>query len=490
MIQSALRYACGFAGLFFLLLGLTFLLKPGRLAKFFGVVPAGNAGFGALRGDLGGLFLGMAVYALLGAVFASGRLLAVPAVFLSFIVFGRLLNLLFDGRSREGVRSLALELVLATALGLAVASLLLGRVAQPFGLGLLIAPPVVALAVLIVAFAFQRPIGLALTKRVIERTIGRDLLGGLPDGLHVGLCGSGSPLPDATRAGPCVVVIAGKRVYVVDAGDGSARKMALMGLSPGTIDAIFITHFHSDHIGGLGELMLQRWANAAHTEPVAVIGPQGVDAVVQGFRDAYAADTGYRVAHHGVAIMPPSGAGGVARPFTIAAGADAGQVVLQQDGLTVTAFPVIHTPVFPAVGYRFDYGGRSVVISGDTAPSPAVAETARGADVLLHDGLQTAVVSLLGAAAVRHNRKSAARIMADIPSYHATPEDAARTAQEAGVRRLVFYHMIPPIPVAYLNAVFLGDAPKFFKGPITVAKDGLFLSLPAGTTNVTTQHLL
>jgi ribonuclease Z len=123
------------------------------------------------------------------------------------------------------------------------------------------------------AFLFQRPLGLMLTKLYVERSFRRQLLASLPDGLHAGLCGSGSPLPDPTRAGPCVFVIAGKRVYVVDAGEGSPRKLALMGLSPGLIDTILLTHFHSDHIGGLGEMMLQRWASASHTDPVAVIGP-------------------------------------------------------------------------------------------------------------------------------------------------------------------------------------------------------------------------
>jgi len=455
MTQRILRYLAGLTGLLFLVLGLMLLLAPGRMTGQFAVFPAGSAGFSTLRGDLGGLFLGMALFAFLGAIGAADRWLTVPAVFLLFIVLGRIVNLLLDGYSRESAQLLVLELVLITIFVLLIVS---ARRSPSRGLGLAIVLPVVLLLVLGAAFIFQRQIGMMLTKAYVERSFHNQLLPTLQDGLHAGLCGSGTPMPDPTRAGPCVVVIAGKHVYVVDVGEGSPRKLALMGVAP--------------------------------TDPVPVIGPQGVESVVNGFNAAYALDKTYRIAHHGEATMPPSGQGGVARPFTLVAGSDASQVVLQQDGLTITAFAVRHAPVFPAAGYRFDYGGRSIVISGDTAPSPVLAKYSQDVDVLFHEGLQAAMVSVLHDAAVRNNRPGVAKIAADIPSYHTTPEDAARIAQQAGVRQLVFYHTFPPLPFAYLNAAFLGDAPKIFHGPITVGKDGLLVSLPAGGTSIAMRELL
>jgi ribonuclease Z len=115
---------------------------------------------------------------------------------------------------------------------------------------------------------------------------------------------------------------------------------------------------------------------------------------------------------------------------------------------------------------------------------------ARGVDVLFHEGLQTTMVARMHDTLARADRNTAAKIMHDIPSYHTTPEDAARIAQEAGVRQLVFYHVIPPLPLAYLDAAFLGDAPKIFGGPITVGRDGTMISLTPGNTAVTIRELL
>jgi ribonuclease Z len=301
------------------------------------------------------------------------------------------------------------------------------------------------------------------------------------------LCGSGSPLPDPKRAGPCSLIIAGKHLFVVDAGEGSARNLALMGVPTGRVDGLFLTHFHSDHIDGLGPLMLMRWSGAPNQAPLPVHGPTGVEQVVAGFNAAYALDNGYRTAHHGPAIMPPSGAGATALPFTVS---DAPQVVYRADGVTVTAFPVNHFPVRPAVGYRFDYKGRSVVLTGDTAAAPGIARAARGADILVHEALQPKLVKVLTDALAAKGIANTAQITRDILDYHATPEQAADTARAAGVRQLVLSHIVPPMPYSFAYPGFLGAAPKHFDGPITVGEDGMIFTLPAGTTTITTGRLL
>lgn len=129
---------------------------------------------------------------------------------------------------------------------------------RKIGLWTLLAAAIAAAA----AWTWRGPLSMALASRLAERAMAADAVAALPDGLHVGLCGAGSPFPDEKRAGPCTLVVAGRRMFVFDAGSGSARSLVRMGFSPGRIDAIFLTHFHSDHIDGLGELLLQRWVQS------------------------------------------------------------------------------------------------------------------------------------------------------------------------------------------------------------------------------------
>ncbi|MEQ9011312.1 MBL fold metallo-hydrolase [Algiphilus sp.] len=352
--------------------------------------------------------------------------------------------------------------------------------------------------VVIVAVLLAVLVGLFLhfEDRIVRRvvfqqalaTIQAESLERMGEGLHVVLCGSGSPLPDPTRAGPCALVIAGEQVLMVDVGSGSMRNLGPMGIPPGRVDALLLTHFHSDHIDGIGELMLQRWAGGSHTAPLPVIAPEGVTPIVEGFNQAYRTDIGYRIAHHGEAVVPPSGAGARARPFALPPAE--GRVVLQQDGLTVTAFPVDHAPVEPSVGYRFDYQGRSALISGDTKASEVVRRHAQGVDLLVHEALASDLVAILTEAAEAAGEAELATITRDILDYHTSPVEAARIAAQAEVGHLLYTHIVPQLPVALLERQFLNGVDAVFDGPVTVGEDGLWVSLPAKSTAIRVEQLL
>lgn len=325
----------------------------------------------------------------------------------------------------------------------------------------------------------RAPIALRVMERGLARNMAADPIADLPDGLHVLLCGAGGPLPDPVRSGPCVAVIAGKTMVVVDAGTGGARNLQRTGFVPGRAAAVFLTHFHSDHIDGLGELALLRWTGGAHAEPLPVHGPAGVEEIVDGFAQAYRQDVGYRVAHHGEATLPPSGAGMRAVPFVLPSEGEA-PVVFSSDGLVVRAFAVDHAPVKPAVGYRFDYQGRSVVVSGDTVKSANLEARAQGVDLLVHEALSPELVARMNAAATAAGRTNIAKITADIPDYHTSPVEAAEIAQAAGVRHLLYYHVVPPLPLPGLDQVFLAGVSDAFDGDVTLGRDGSLISLPTG----------
>ena len=337
------------------------------------------------------------------------------------------------------------------------------------------------------AYIFRAPLSVALAKKMVITRLSTNPLETLPDGLHVGLCGAGSPMPDEKRGGPCTLVIAGKRLFVFDTGSSSVRNIGKMGFSHGNIEAIFLTHFHSDHIDGLGELMMQRWVSTGHSAPVPVYGPAGVEKVVGGFMQAYSQDQHYRAAHHGEATVPSSGFGGTALPFVM--GPDGRAVLLKEADLEISAFLVDHAPVHPAVGYRIVYKGRSVVLSGDTKKSAAVQREARDVDLLVHEAMSTPLMVLLQDGATQVGRPNVHKLMVDIVDYHSTPEEAAEVARDAKVRYLLLNHIAPPLPIPGMEKAFLGKAPDLYEGPIRVGADGDLISLPVGGRQVNASKL-
>lgn len=339
---------------------------------------------------------------------------------------------------------------------------------------------VVILILVVLSVTRSKPFGYMMLERTVAANINRDTLRDLPDGLHVLLCGAGGPLVDINRSGPCVAVQAGPRLFVIDAGTNGARNLGRFGVAASRIEAVFITHAHSDHVDGLGELGVLRWVGLGgnQSNPLPVYGPPVVSDVVAGFNLAYAADAGYRTAHHGEEVAPSSSAGMLAKPFPLPEDGETQLVLETGDSppVRVTAFRVSHEPVTQAVGYRIDYGDHSLVVSGDTSKSANLIAHAMNVDLLLHDALASEITGRLAQLFDEHGAPTLAKVMRDVPSYHATPVEAAESAQEAGAKHLVLYHIVPPLPLTALESVYMDGVRQAYDGEVTLASDGLVIS--------------
>ena len=292
------------------------------------------------------------------------------------------------------------------------------------------------------------------------------------DGLKVTLCGTSSPLVAPGRAQACVAIETPDHLYIVDAGSGSAATATLARVPTVKLRGILLTHFHSDHISDIGDFNLNSWV-AGRPAPLQIIGPEGVERVVEGFNIAYELDLGYRVAHHGEELLNPIL--GVLQPRQITEG-----IIVEEDGLRITAFEVSHPPIEPALGYRFDYGGRSLVISGDSLVTDTIIEISDGADLVLHDAMALQLVQTMETLASRTGNTRQATLLHDIQDYHATNEDLQRLVAEADIGQLALYHLVPAPRNAMAVSTFTGGIPE---GAL-ITEDGMVISLPAGSEDI------
>jgi ribonuclease Z len=306
--------------------------------------------------------------------------------------------------------------------------------------------------------------------------------------ISVVLCGTGVPVPDRDRASACTAVFVAGQFFLVDVGPSSARNVGVFGLPMARLAGVLLTHFHSDHIGDLGEINTQSWM-AGRDRPLPVYGPPGVERVVDGFARAYTLDRGYRMST--VPLLSAQAWMMEARAVSVRGGNGQTSMatVLDRNGLKIIAFTVDHAPVVPAYGYRFDYRGRSIVISGDTAKSANLIRAASGADLLIHEAEAKHMITIIQQVASEQHDTLIEHTLAGIQRYHSSPIDAANVANQAGIQLLVMTHLAPPPNNVLGRWVFLRGVSAVRPNGVELGFDGMLITLRIGSNDIRSSSL-
>jgi ribonuclease Z len=267
--------------------------------------------------------------------------------------------------------------------------------------------------------------------------------------MDIVLTGTGSPLPDANRAGPSTLVKAGDTHILIDAGRGTVLRLAGGGSLPIFLSAVLITHLHSDHVCALNDVITTHWVMSQGNATLQVYGPPGIQQFVDRQMGALEADIGYRIAHHDMLVNEPQVEVTELHP------GDAFDV----NDIHVSTAATEHAPVKPTLGYRLEHDGAAVAIVGDTIPCDGVDQLASGAGAYVQTVIRKDLVEL-----------SPNAMFQDILDYHSGVDEAAQTAARVGAERLVLTHMVPaPTPEQYPEWVELAAA--HFDGEIIIGDD-------------------
>jgi ribonuclease BN (tRNA processing enzyme) len=267
---------------------------------------------------------------------------------------------------------------------------------------------------------------------------------------------AGGPTPKPNRAAPASAITVNGSTYVIDCGNGVARQLVLAGIKLSSLKAVFVTHHHSDHNADYGNLLWLAWAADLATR-VDTYGPSPLTRMTKQFLAMNAFDIRTRMTDEGRPPLAP-----LISPHDIAGNG----FVMEDANVRVTAAIVAHPPVKPSLAYRFDCPDRSIVFSGDTAPSEALISLAQGAHILVHE-----VMHLPSIEALIASEPNAVRLRQHLIASHTTTEQVGRIATQAGVKTLVLTHFVPG-GYPFLSDEIWRDAVRpFFKGEISVGRD-------------------
>ena len=275
--------------------------------------------------------------------------------------------------------------------------------------------------------------------------------------MDVILLGTGSPIPSPNRAGPATLVKAGGMNLLADCGRGVVMRLAAVGVGPAAISAVLLTHMHSDHITDLNDIITTHWVMNTAPTPLKVFGPKGAKALVEATLAMLAFDVKYRLDHHEDLNAGPNIETTELEPgdsFTVG-------------DCAISAHRTDHSPVFPTLGYRIEHAGGVVALAGDTVPCPELDVLCRDADIYVQTVIRDDLV-----------KRVPLQRLQDILDYHSTVEQAAQTAERAGVRTLMMTHYVPNLMPGQEDA-WRDIARPHFKGEIVLGDDLTSVSVPA-----------
>ncbi len=279
--------------------------------------------------------------------------------------------------------------------------------------------------------------------------------------MEIVFLGTGCPVVSTERYGPAQLVLGAGAKVLVDCGSGVTQRLLAAGTPGRDLDALLLTHLHSDHLVDLYQLIVSSW-HQGRDRPLPVYGPPGTRRYLEGLMALWQPELSQRIAHE-------------KRPSTAALDIDVTEVapgeVLAFGGLAVRVVEVDHRPVRHAYGFVFEAAGKKLALSGDTRRCPALIEAARGADLLVHE------VFVHREMPVVEGQRSAETIE-NVASYHTLSGEVGRIATEAGVKALALTHFVPP---ACDRQVLLAEVAADFSGPLVLAEDLLRIDLVRGS---------